>query len=106
MRFSTVLSLLAVGTCAAAGVAALATGWVAPWLRRGTVRPTLYGAGTLVFASGMATGVSMQFFTAPAAVEDALMVVMLTLVVVGGVMQTRSQRAGRTCTGPATKNAS
>jgi hypothetical protein len=95
MRYSTALGLLAAGVLAAGGVAALTRGWVVPWLRRSVVRPALWGAGALVFAAGMATGLSTQFYDVSLGLGDALMALTVAQISIGGLLQHRAQRPGR-----------
>ncbi|MEU3845168.1 hypothetical protein AB0E88_34705 [Streptomyces sp. NPDC028635] len=99
-------ALLATGVVAALGAVTLTTGWVAPWARGRVVRPALWGAGALVFAAGMATGLSTHFFDVSLGSGDALAVDTLAQIAFGGLLQHRAQRPGRTCAAPATKNAS
>lgn len=60
-----VAGALATTVMAAAGVAALATGWVVPWGRTRTLRPRLWGYGSLVCAVGAALFMFLGPFTGP-----------------------------------------
>ncbi|MFF9816174.1 hypothetical protein [Streptomyces sp. NPDC014006] len=101
MDYSWVAALLATVVVAALGVVTLTTGRVAPWVRGRIVRPALWGSGALLFAAGMATGLSTRFFDVSLGLGDGLAVATLVQILAGGLLQHRAQRPR-----PATTNAS
>ncbi|MFE7212848.1 hypothetical protein ACFY0A_20330 [Streptomyces sp. NPDC001698] len=80
------------GLLAVAGVLALATGWLAPWLRGRVVRPDLWGYGTVSLATGLATIMSFKAAVDSEIVLDTLFVLAMALVILGGLLQRRSLR--------------
>ncbi|MFG2885642.1 hypothetical protein ACGFYV_25685 [Streptomyces sp. NPDC048297] len=92
---------LVVALAAAGGIAAIATDWVPPWIRRRVVRPRLWGYGTLT----MTLGLTLLLLLGP--FEDAGFGAVgffgyCGLFLAGGIMQALSQRPG----GGPTKSAS
>ncbi|WP_190012994.1 hypothetical protein [Streptomyces lucensis] len=55
---------LAVGLMAASGIAAVTTGWVAPFARRRILRPRLWGYGQLSGAAGASLWMFLGVFRA------------------------------------------
>ncbi|QEV39068.1 hypothetical protein CP978_11290 [Streptomyces nodosus] len=80
------------GLLAVGGVLALATGWLAPWLRGRVVRPDLWGYGTVSLAAGLATVMSFKMAVDSEIVLDTLFVLAMALVILGGLLQRRSLR--------------
>ncbi|MGW7385695.1 hypothetical protein [Streptomyces sp. NPDC054794] len=93
-----VASALCVALLAAAGTAAVATGWVAPWGRRRVLRPKLWGWGSLVGA----VGVGVFLFVGPegggpsVGVRGVVAWCGWGLFMVGLLVQFLAQRPGRT----------
>lgn len=88
---------LAVVACllvAVSGVVAVTTGRMLPTLQGRVVRPELWGYGQLVFALGMATGISLRWWAGSLAVGDAGGATAFALILLGGVLQWRAQRPG------------
>jgi len=77
-----------------AGISAIATGWVVPWMRGRIVRPRLWGCGALLTTAGMALfqyGSEVRGMTTVDVVFGCAMVVFVT----GCVLQYLGQRPGR-----------
>ncbi|WP_405990979.1 hypothetical protein [Streptomyces sp. NBC_00986] len=86
---------LAVAACllmALSGVVAVTTGRMLPTVQGRVVRPELWGYGQLVFALGMATGISLRWWAGSLAVGDAGAAMAFILIVLGSVLQWRAQR--------------
>ncbi|MFD4561479.1 hypothetical protein ACFWP5_45425 [Streptomyces sp. NPDC058469] len=77
---------------AVTGVVAVTTGRMPPTLRGRVVRPELWGYGQLVFALGMATGMSLRWWADSLAMGDAGAATAFVLIVLGGALQWRAQR--------------
>lgn len=88
----TVLAAAACALVAVSGVVAVTTGRMLPALQCRVVRPELWGYGQLVFASGMATGISLHWWAGSLAMGDAGGVTALALIALGCAIQWRAQR--------------
>ncbi|MEV5011424.1 MULTISPECIES: hypothetical protein [unclassified Streptomyces] len=80
------------GLLAVSGVLALATGWLAPWLRGRVVRSDLWGYGAVSLAVSLAMGMSFKVAGHSTIVLDVLFVVTVALAILGGLLQRRSLR--------------
>ncbi|UIX31032.1 hypothetical protein [Streptomyces sp. GQFP] len=77
------------------GVVAVATGWLLPWLRRRTLRPALWGYGTVLFAAGLLLSMSygaFDVFDGSPALIDAAFVSSVLMIGTGGYLQVLSTR--------------
>ncbi|MGW0835342.1 hypothetical protein [Streptomyces prunicolor] len=95
MGWAMVWTGLAAAACAlmaVSGVVAVTTGRMLPTLQGRVVRPELWGYGQLVFASGMATGISLRWWASSLALGDAGAATALALIALGGALQWRAQR--------------
>ncbi|WP_329271384.1 hypothetical protein [Streptomyces sp. NBC_01451] len=94
-EYLSVTAALLLGAMALCGVMAVATGWLLPWLRRRTLRPALWGYGTVLFSGGvllsMSYGTFGVFDDSPALV-DAAFVATMVMIVAGGYLQMLSTR--------------
>jgi hypothetical protein len=77
---------------AAIGVVAVTTGRVLPTLRKRVVRPELWGYGALISALGMGTGMTLHWWAVSLVLDGAGAATALALIVLGGVLQWRSER--------------
>ncbi len=77
------------------GVAAIRTGWLLPWLRRGTLRPVLWGYATLAGGAGLCL-----WCVGMAAAERAEVfgIAGLLLIVTNTVLSYLATRPGRVIT--------
>ncbi|MFD4879103.1 hypothetical protein ACFWOB_37910 [Streptomyces sp. NPDC058420] len=85
------LAAAACALVAVSGVVAVTTGRMLPTLQGRVVRPELWGLGQLVFAAGMATGISLRWWAGSLAMGDAGAATALVLIVLGCVVQWRAQ---------------
>ncbi|MFJ3337695.1 hypothetical protein [Streptomyces sp. NPDC086766] len=81
-----------IGLLAVGGALALATGWLAPWLRGRVVRSDLWGYGTVSLATSLATIMSFKVAVDSEIVLDTLFVLAMALLILGGLLQRRSLR--------------
>jgi hypothetical protein len=84
------------GIMAAAGVAAVRTGWTAPWMRSRMRRPKLWGYGVLLMTAGMIVWITA--FTVGGASETVVNVgfaCSMPMLLAGGVLQAIARRRGR-----------
>lgn len=95
------VTVLALGAAAAAGIAAITTGWLPPLGRDRVLRPRLWGYGELVSAAGL--GVFM--FLGPLRGPDIRMLPYAlsgtAVFLVGSALQMTARRPGRPVTPPA-----
>jgi len=80
------------GLTAWSGFLTLATGWLPPWLRGRVVRRDLWGYGTVSFAMGLAVMMSFKLAVDSEILLDALFVLALALIILGGLLKKRSMR--------------
>ncbi|SFF46913.1 hypothetical protein [Streptomyces mirabilis] len=89
------LAALAMTGTALMGIAGIATGWVAPWMRIRVLRPKLWGYGVVVGAVGM----SLYMFIGPLRGPDLSMAPFamtgMAMFFAGLWLQTLSRRPGR-----------
>ncbi|MFI6459318.1 hypothetical protein [Streptomyces sp. NPDC050528] len=85
------LAAVACALVAVSGVVAVTTGRMLPTMQGRVVRPELWGYGQLVFASGMATGISLRWWASSLALGDAGGVTALALIALGCAIQWRAQ---------------
>ncbi|MGQ4433654.1 MULTISPECIES: hypothetical protein [unclassified Streptomyces] len=85
------LAAAACALVAVSGVVAVTTGRMPPTLQGRVVRPELRGLGRLVFAAGMATGISLRWWAGSPATGDVATAAALVLIVFGCVLQWRAQ---------------
>lgn len=89
------MAALAVTGLAGLGIAAITTGWVAPWGRRRVLRPKLWGYGSVVSAVGMSLFMFLGPFRGPDADLTPYAMTGMTLFLAGSVLQVAGQRPGR-----------
>ncbi|MGW3646633.1 hypothetical protein [Streptomyces sp. NPDC000878] len=86
---------LVLGGMVVCGAVAVATGWLLPWLRRRTLRPALWGYGTVLFAAGLFLSMSygaLDVFDGSSALIDAAFASSVLLIGAGGYLQLLSTR--------------
>jgi hypothetical protein len=89
------VAVIALVALAGAGVAAITTGWLAPWGRRRVLRPTLWGYGAVVGAVGMALYMFLGPFRGPDLAMAPYAMSGMALFFVGLALQWAGQRPGR-----------
>ncbi|MER6033558.1 hypothetical protein ABT133_06550 [Streptomyces sp. NPDC001835] len=101
--FLVIAGALAVALMAASGLAAVTTGWVAPFGRRRVLRPKLRGYGQLLGAAAASLWMFLGVFPAR---FDVLPLVAWVVFMGSLGIQMLAQRPGRTPVPPATKSVS
>jgi hypothetical protein len=91
---------------AAAGVAAIATGWVPPWGGHRIMRPKLWGYGTLVSAVGLAGYMFLGPMNQAPFAHVSIAAMGFGLWLAGAATQMSARRPARPRDAAATKNAS
>lgn len=89
-------AVLVLGGSVVVGAMAVATGWLLPWLRSRTLRPALWGYGTMLFGTGLLLSMSYGAFDvfdgSPSSVIDVAFVASLLMIAAGGYLQVLSSR--------------
>ena len=86
---------LGLGGLVVCGVVAVATGWLLPWLRRRTLRPAMWGYGTVLFGGGMLLNMlygAFGVFDGSSALVDVPFILGMLMIVAGGYLQVLSKR--------------
>ena len=94
-EYVSVAAALALGGMVVCGVMAAATGWMLPWLRHRTLRPAMWGYGTVLFGGGLLLSMSyatLGVFDGYPALVDAAFIANMVMIVAGGYLQVLSTR--------------
>ncbi|NEA67858.1 hypothetical protein [Streptomyces sp. SID12488] len=94
-RFLLGTAALLLGSQAVSGAVAAGTGWLLPWLRKRTLRPALWGYGTMLFSLGLLLMMSCgatDVFDGYSALVDVAAIISALMIAAGGYLQVLSTR--------------
>ncbi|MGY1497837.1 hypothetical protein ACW4TU_14770 [Streptomyces sp. QTS52] len=86
---------LLLGGQVVSGAVAARTGWLLPWLRNRTVRPELWGYGTMLFGLGMLLMMSygaLHVFVGHRVLGDIAPVAAILMIIAGAYLQVLGAR--------------
>jgi hypothetical protein len=86
---------VAAAACLVPGVAAMATGWVIPWLRGQVLRPALWGLGEILLGAFMIWQAVMHSALSTHTGGGTVWLIGLPLGVLGFALMSLGQRPGR-----------